>query len=83
MREPSDGWQDPATGPLEGSVKRGPVPIGRASLSRERGIDALAAGRAVGWDDDPQAVTTAAAAIIRTPAHTARVTGAAITGTNR
>jgi hypothetical protein len=82
-RGPSDGWHGPATGPLAGSVKRGPVPIGRASLSRARGIDAVAAGRADGDADDPQADTTAAPAVTRTAARTARATRAAITGTNR
>ena len=63
-------------------MKRGPVPIGRASLSSARGIDALAGGRADGGDD-PQAVATAAAAIGRTPMRSARATRAASLGTDR
>jgi len=49
---------------------------------KETGIDALAAGPACGCPD-PQAAATAAAAITRAAARTARVTRAAITGTNR
>jgi hypothetical protein len=67
---------------LAGSVKRGPVPIGRASLSSARGIDAVAGGRA-GDCDDAQADRTAAAAIGRTAMRTARATRAASQGTNR
>ena len=81
-RGPSDRWHGPATGPLAGSVKRGPVPIGRASLSSALGIDAVAGGRAGGCDD-PQADTTAAAAIGRTAIRTARATRAASLGTDR
>jgi hypothetical protein len=81
-RGPSDRWHAPATGPLAGSVKRAPVPIGRASLSSARGIDAVAEGRAVGCDD-AQADTTAAATIGRTAIRTARAARAASLGTNR
>jgi hypothetical protein len=80
-RGPSDGWHAPATGPLAGSVKRGPVPIGRASLSSARGIDAVAGGRAGGCGDAQ--ADTAAAAIGRTAMRTARATRAASPGTDR
>jgi hypothetical protein len=58
------------------------VPIGRASLSSALGIDAIAGGRAGGCDD-PQADTTAAAAIGTAAMRTARATRAASLGTDR
>jgi hypothetical protein len=74
------------TGPLAGVVKRGPVPIGRASLSSDLGICGLAGAWAGGWAggcDDPQPDATAAAAATRTATRTARAARAASPGTER